>query len=196
MITLLRVVAVLLGIVLLAALALCALALAAFSVPSGDGGLPRLLEWAALPEARDEVAGFLAMLEADGPVAVASALAAAGVVLGGLLLVLGALAGPERLLCLRVKAERHLAIRRRAVRGAVAARAGRVRGPTGVRVRVRRRRILPGPGTVRVSLRHSRRSDGKALSARVREEVAPLLAPFGLRLRVRARTARKNARAA
>lgn len=194
MTALLRAGGLLLGGALLAVLAVAGLALAAFSVPVGDDGLVPLFDWARLPELRDEAGRLLADLEAPGPIAQASAAVAAAVLVLGLLLVLGAVSGPERLLALRRDGGPRLAARRRAVRAAAAARARRVHGLSGARVGLRGRPLLPGRPVLRVRLRHSHRDRGPEIATETREALEPLAGPFGLRLRVRARLARRGRR--
>jgi hypothetical protein len=193
MTALLRAGATLVAVVLLAAVGLAGLALAVFSIPAGDDGLPRLLGWLALPDARDEAGRFLASVEADGPVAVAGALSAGGVLVVALLVAAGLLLGREREIAVRGEGADHLGARRRALRGAAAARARRVGGLTGLRVRVGPRRLRRRP-TVRVTLRHDGSGRAQAPVAAVRAALDDVASAFGLRVRVRARRARGRSR--
>jgi hypothetical protein len=116
-----------LGFLLLVAIAVGGLAVALFCIRGGDAtlSLPHLASLLSLGDLRDEVAAWLASLEAPGPVAVLAALAGAGAILLGLGLLVGTL-GPrrERRLVVERGARGTIAARRRAVGDALADLAG------------------------------------------------------------------------
>jgi hypothetical protein len=193
---LLRVLARIVVLVLLVMLSLGGFAVAVFSIQGGDRplSLPGLAEQVLLPEAEDDVGGYLARLEAPGPLAKRSALAGAGAVLAGALLLLGLLAPRrERLVVFDEGARGRLAARRRPLAGAAEALAGQVRGVTDARARVRPPgRVRGGQLRVRVSRRRSHQD--REVEERVQGALAPLVAAAPVRPRVEARAAKRGAR--
>lgn len=195
--TLLRVLARLVVLVLLVALSLVGLAVAVFSIQGGDRplSLPGLAEQVLLPEAEDEVGDYLGRLEAPGPLAKRSALAGAGAVLAGALLLLGVLAPRRERLVVFGKGERgRLAARRRPLAGAAEALAGQVRGVTEAKARVRPPGRVRG-GQLRVRVSHPRNQQDREVEQRVHGALAPLVASAAVKPRVEARTGKHGARA-
>lgn len=187
MILVLRALARVITFLLLLGLALTGLAAAVFSLQGGDAGLslPALASHLQLDELRDNVGGFLDDLEADGSVAVASALAGAAAMTVGLLLLLGALVPRrERLVVLDRGADGTIAARRRPLAQLATALARRSRGVTRLRARVRPNRWRAG-GRLRMKATHSVAVTAREVKDEVREALQPLSDPFGLRLRVR-----------
>ncbi len=176
---LLRAAVRLVSFALLVVLSLAGLALAVFAVV----GLTQLAELAGLKGLRGTVGGFLASLEAGGPVAVAAALAGLGAMLLGLLLLAGILVPRrERLVTLTTSDEGTIAARRRSLAQVAKALAEQVRGVTEAKAKVRSRR--GGGGSVRVTAVGTRPSDAGALEGTVGEQLEPLTEPFRLKARV------------
>jgi hypothetical protein len=192
----LRVLARIVVLVLLVALSLVGLAVAVFSIQGGDRPLspPGLAEQALLPEAEDEVGGYLGQLEAPGPLAKRSALAGAGAVLAGILLLLGVLAPRrERLVVFHEGAQGRLAARRRPLAGAAEALAVRVRGVTTAKARVRPPGRMRG-GELRMRVSRRRDQQDREVEQRVHGALAPLVGPARVRPRVEARAGKRGAR--
>jgi uncharacterized protein DUF6286 len=195
-ILLLRAVARFVVLVLLVALALVGLAAAVFSLQGGDRplSLPGLAEHIRLPEVEETVGDYLDQLEADGPLAKASALAGAGAVLAGLLLLLGVLAPRrERLVIFDDGEAGRLGARRRTLAGVAEALAEQARGVTEAKARVRPRGRLR-KGRLRVTVSHRRNYQGSEVEERVRSAVSPLVDSSGLAPRVEARVGKGRAK--
>jgi len=188
-ILLLRAVARFVVLVLLVALALAGLAAAVFSIQGGDRplSLPGLAEHIRLVEVEETVGDYLDQLEADGPLAKASALAGAGAVLAGLLLLLGILAPRrERLVVFDDGEAGRLAARRRTLARVAEALAEQARGVTEAKARVRPRGRLR-KGRLRVRVSHPRTYRDSEVEERVLSAVSPLVDSSGLKPRVEAR---------
>ena len=170
----------LLALVVLPLLGLVALAFAVAAV-AGESSARSLADSTRLTDAWSEVGTFLRETAPQGETVVV--LAGAGAVLLGLVVLIAALA-PARERELHLKdGDPDLGIRRRALRAALVSRTGRVRGVTGVKVRLRPRRRKVG-GTVRIRATRTPRGDAKAIAATYTERVAPLADAFGLRTKV------------
>ena len=196
MIPLLRAVARFVVLVLLVALALAGLAAAVFSIQGGDRplSLPGLAEHIRLVEVKETVGDYLDQLEADGPLAKASALAGAGAVLAGLLLLLGVLAPRrERLVVFEDGEAGRLAARRRTLARVAEALAEQARGVTEAKARVRPRGRLR-KGRLRVTVSHPRNYRDSEVEERVLSAVSPLVDSSGLKPRVEARVGKGRAK--
>ena len=196
MILLLRAVARFVVLVLLVARALVGLAAAVFSIQGGDRplSLPGLAEHIRLVEVEETVGDYLDQLEADGPLAKASALAGAGAVLAGLLLLLGILAPRrERLVIFDDGEAGRLAARRRTLARVAEALAEQVRGVTDAKARVRPRGRLR-KGRLRVTVSHPRNYRDSEVEERVLSAVSPLVDSSGLTPRVEARLGKGRAK--
>jgi uncharacterized protein DUF6286 len=194
-ILLLRAVARFVVLVLLVALALAGLAAAVFSIQGGDRplSLPGLAEHIGLVEVEETVGDYLDQLEADGPLAKASALAGAGAVLAGLLLLLGVLAPRrERLVVFDDGEAGRLAARRRTLARVAEALAEQARGVTEAKARVRPRGRLR-KGRLRVRVSHPRKYRDSEVEERVLSAVSPLVDSSGLKPRVEARVGKGRA---
>jgi Family of unknown function (DUF6286) len=195
-ILLLRAVARFVVLVLLVALALAGLAAAVFSIQGGDRplSLPGLAEHIRLVEVEETVGDYLDQLEADGPLAKASALAGAGAVLAGLLLLLGVLAPRrERLVVFDDGEAGRLAARRRTLARVAEALAEQARGVTEAKARVRPRGRLR-KGRLRVRVSHPRKYRDSEVEERVLSAVSPLVDSSGLKPRVEARVGKGRAK--
>jgi hypothetical protein len=195
-ILLLRAVARFVVLVLLVALALAGLAAAVFSIQGGDRplSLPGLAEHIRLVEVEETVGDYLDQLEADGPLAKASALAGAGAVLAGLLLLLGVLAPRrERLVIFDDGEAGRLAARRRTLARVAEALAEQARGVTEAKARVRPRGRLR-KGRLRVKVSHPRNYRDSEVEERVLSAVSPLVDSSGLKPRVEARVGKGRAK--
>jgi hypothetical protein len=195
-ILLLRAVARFVVLVLLVALALAGLAAAVFSIQGGDRplSLPGLAEHIRLVEVEETVGDYLDQLEADGPLAKASALAGAGAVLAGLLLLLGVLAPRrERLVIFDDGEAGRLAARRRTLARVAEALAEQARGVTEAKARVRPRGRLR-KGRLRVRVSHPRTYRDSEVEERVLSAVSPLVDSSGLKPRVEARVGKGRAK--
>lgn len=195
MVLALRALARLITLVLLVALAVAGGATALFSVQGGDDplSLASLAGLLRLPELRDTVGAYLDQLEADGPLAKVSALAGVGVVVGSVLLLIGALAPRrERLLVLDEGGEGRIAARRRPFEQlAVAA----VRDGEATEARARLR-VQRGGRSGRLGLRlaHPRNEPPGTVTERASRTLAPLITPFRVEPRIEAKVAGKGAR--
>ena len=197
MILLLRALARLVAFVLLVALALVGLFVAVFSIQGGDGplSLPGLAEHVRLPSLEDTVGEYLAQLEVDGPLAKRSALAGAGAVLAGLLLLLGVLVPRrERLVTFDGGDAGRIGARRRPLAALAEALAEQTRGVTEAKARVRPRGRLRS-GRLHVTASHPRDYQDREIEERVLSAVSPLLEASALKPRVAARMGKRGARA-
>ncbi len=172
----------------LVALAAAGLAAAVFSIgASGDLSLARLADLVALPKLEDEAGKLFAAVEADGPVALRSALAGLAAVALGVGLLVGALAPTrERTLQLEDDDEGRLEARRRALGQVASALVEQERGVDAKRVRVRPRRKGPG-GRLMLRASHPSSADPDDVERRATAALASLTGPFHLEPRVRAR---------
>lgn len=171
----------LVALIALPLLALVALAFAVAAV-AGESASRSMADSTRLTAAWRDVGTFLRETAPSGDTA-ALAGGAGAIVLGLVLLIAALVPARERELHLR-DGDPALGIRRRALRQALQSRTGRVRGVTGVRVRLRPRRRKVG-GTVRVLATRTPRGDGKAIAAAYEERLAPVVDAFGLRTRIR-----------
>lgn len=172
-------------LVLLALLGL-AVAIAAID-PAGVTGLM------ALPALRDEVGGWFDALAADGPIALASALAGAGAVVLGLMLLAGLIVPRrERLVRLASTSHGRLDARRRPLAQMAGHLTEQARGVTHSRTKVKARRR--GGGRLRVRADRSRSADGAATREAVIEQLRDLTGPFELRATVRTRLGDRGTR--
>ncbi len=196
MILLLRAIARFVVLVLLVALALVGLTVAVFSIQGGDKplSLPGLAAHVRLPEVRETVGDYLDQLEEDGPLAKISALAGAGAVLAGVLLLLGVLAPRREQLVIYDNGEAGgLRARRRALAGVAEALAEQVRGVTEAKARVRPRGRLRS-GRLRVTASYPRSEQDREVEKRVLDAVSPLVESSGLTPRVELRVGKRGAR--
>jgi hypothetical protein len=186
----------LVALVLTTTLALAGLAVAVFSI-QGDSStlsLPNLVGQAQLDDLHARVGRFLADLEADGPIAKVAALAGAGAVLLGLLLLFGVLARRrERLIVVRSGEDGTLAARRRAVGQAAVTLGEQSRDVLHARAKTGARRRGTG-GRLRLTVYHAQSTDRAAATAACRDRLQALAGSFSLRLRVRARVPQRRAR--
>ncbi|MDO9407982.1 DUF6286 domain-containing protein [Patulibacter sp.] len=170
----------LLALIVLPLLGLVALAFAVAAI-AGESSARSLADSTRLTDAWAEVGTFLQETAPRGETVVV--LAGVGAILVGLIVLIAALA-PTRDRELHLKdGDPDLGIRRRALRGALQSRTGRVRGVTGVSVRLKPRRRKVG-GTVRVRATRTPRGDAKAIDATYTERMAPISDAFGLRTKV------------
>jgi hypothetical protein len=187
----------LVALILTAALAVAGLAVAVFSI-QGDSStlsLPTLARHAQLGHLLGDAGDFLASLEADGPTAKIAALAGAGAVLLGLLLLFGVLGRRrERLIVMRRDADGTVAARPRAVGHAAATLAEQSRDVLDVKARTGARRRGTG-GRLRLTVHLGRSTDRAAATVAIRDRVQALTGGFSLRLRVRGHGPRRRARA-
>jgi len=186
----------LVALILTATFAVAGLAVAVFSI-QGDSStlsLPNLARHAQLDDLLGDAGDFLTSLEADGPTATIAALAGAGAVMLGLLLLFGVLARRrERLIVLRRDAGGTVAARPRAIGHAAATLAEQSRDVLDVKARTGARRRGSG-GRLRLTVHVGRSTDRAAATTAIRERVQALTGGFSLRLRVRGRGAARRAR--
>jgi hypothetical protein len=192
---LLRAVVRVLAFVVLLALALAGAAVALFSIQGGTTGLsiPSLAELIGLPELGGTLDRFLAGLEGSGAIDALEALAGAGAVLLGALLIAGAVTpARERLLSLDDAEEGALAARRRPLAQLASALAERAEGVTAVKARVRpgRRR----GGRVTVVADRTRPSSKRDVCAAIGSALDPLTRPFGLKPKIKTKVAQRGGR--
>ncbi len=188
MVILLRAFARLFAFGLLAALAVAGLAVAVFSLGgSGDLSLPGLADLIALPDLEAEAGELLGAVEADGPIALRSGLAGLAAVALGVLLLIGALApARERTLKLGENDKGRLEARRRAFGQVASALVEQQRGVNASRVRVRPHRTGQG-GRIVLRARHPASADSVEVERQATSALTPLIQPFDLKSRVRAR---------
>lgn len=172
---------------LLAFLLLVVLALtgAAVAVAAVDVGWATDL--ARTGQLRDTVGSWFDALAADGPIAVASALAGLGAVVLGILLLAGLLVPRrERLVELETSAEGSILARRRPLAQVAGALTEQVRGVSGVRSKVK----VPRRGGGRLQVRADRPRTAEAGPTReaVTAKLDELTDPFKLKARVQTRT--------
>ncbi len=171
----------LVALLLLVAVALLGLAAVAAAVdPAGVTGL------IGLPPLRDRVGGWFDDLATGGPVARFSALAGAGAVLLGLVLLAGLLV-PRRERLVRLAGTEHgtLDARRRPLAQMAGHLAEQVRGVTGARTTVKARRR--GAARLRVRADRPRNVPAAATKQAVTAQLEPLTGPFKLKANVQTR---------
>jgi hypothetical protein len=186
----------LLALVLTTTLAVAGLVVAVFSV-EGDSAtlsLPGLVRRARLDDLHARVGVFLAQLEAPGPIAKVAALAGAGAVLLGLLLLFGVLVRKrERLVVVRSDRDGTIAARPRALAHAAVMLAEQARDALHAKARIRARRRGVG-GRLRLTVYHAQSADQADVTAASRARVQALVESFSLRLRIRGRVPRRGTR--
>lgn len=194
MIVVLRALTAVVAVLLPAALAIAGLAVAVFSISAtGDLSLPGLAELIGLPAFEQTLGAWLTMLERPGPVAAIAALAGAGAVLVGLLLLAGVfLRRRERLVTLQRGEEGSVRARRRALGDAAARLVEQAEAVTRARGRARPRR--PRGGTLSVSAQRTRTGEPADVRRAAEEALTPLTGPLPLRARVRTRQGQRGAR--
>lgn len=187
MILLLRGLARLVTFVLLIALAATGLAVAIFSLGgSGDLSIPGLANLVGLSDLEENAGRLLGVVEADGSIALRSALAGLGAVAAGVLLLVGASApARERLLVLDKKNdEGTLAARRRALSQVAGALVEQTRGVTAAdKVRLRPSRGERG-GKLSIRAVHPASADASQIKRDATASLDPLKG-FELKTRVR-----------
>lgn len=201
-----RIAARLIALTLTAALAVAGLAIAVFSIQGGSStlSLPSLGRHMRLGDLRDVVGGFLAELQAEGPVAKVAALAGAGAILLGLLLLFGVLGRRrERLVVIRSDDGGRIAARPRAVGQAAVTLVEQSRDVLHAKAKIRPRRRGNG-GRLRLTVYQRGALDahgadgtsGDRLRALAESDAMQALTePFSLRPRVRSRAPRHGAEA-
>lgn len=183
-----RALARLTSFLLLVVLALLGLAVAATAVD--PSGVTRVI---GLPSLRDSVGRWFGAMAADGPVALASALAGVGAVVLGLVLLAGLLVPRrERLVRLATTGHGPLDARRRALAQMAGHLAEQARGVTHSRTKVKPRRR--GGGRLRVRADRARTADGAATRQAVTEQLESLTGPFKLKARVQTRVGGRGKR--
>lgn len=191
-----RALARLVALILTASLAVAGLAVAVFSIQGGTStlSLPGLAHRLRLDDLHARVGAFLAGLEADGPAAQVAALAGAGAVLIGLLLLFGVLARRrERLVVIRRDDDGVVAARPRALAHAAVTLGEQPRDVLHAKARTRARRRGTG-GRLRLTAYHAESADQAGAAAASRASLQTLAESFSLRMRVRGRVPRRGAR--
>jgi hypothetical protein len=187
----------LIALVLTTMLAVAGLAVAVFSV-QGDRStlsLPGLAGHVRLDDLLASVGKFLADLEAAGPTAKVAALAGAGTVVIGLLLLFGVLGRTrERLVVIRTDDAGTIAARRRALAQAAVDVGEQSRDVLRAKATTTVGRRSTG-GHLRVKVYLAQSADASAATEATRARVQALAAPFSLRLRIR-RVPRRDERVA
>jgi hypothetical protein len=193
-----RALARLLAAALAAALAVGGLAVALFSIQGGSGplSLPSLAGHLGLGDLQVTVGMWLGDLQAEGPVAQVAALAGAGAVALGLLLLFGVLGRRrERLLVMRRDDDGTIAARPRVVGQAAVALGEQARDVLHATDRTTARRHGVG-GRLRLTVYHAQSADGAGTAAAGRRRIQDLVDAFSLRADVRGRTPRRGSRVA
>ena len=186
----------LVALLLTTSLAVAGLAIAVFSIQGGTStlSLPGLARHLGLDELEGTVGSFLSELEGDGPAATVAALAGAGAVLIGLLLLFGVLARRrERLVVIRSDDDGTIAARTRAVGQAARTLGEQPRNVLHAKARTTPRRRGAG-GRLRLTAYHARSTDQAAVTAATRVRVQELAESLSLRVHVRGRVPRRGAR--
>jgi hypothetical protein len=184
----------LLAALLAGALAVGGLAVALFSIQGGSAtlSLPALAGRLHLGDLQVTVGMWLADLQADGPVARVAALAGAGAVALGVLLLFGVLARRrERLLVMRSDDDGTIAARPRAVGQAAVALGEQSRDVLRATDRTTARRRGVG-GRLRLTIYHAPSTDGAGTTAAGRVRIQGLADAFSLRADVRGRAPRRG----
>jgi hypothetical protein len=179
------------GLAVLGAGAVVAVVVAVAAV-AGRGTVSDVADAVGTHGAAARVDAFLGHLAAGDGAAVdrtLAGIAAAGAIVAGVALLLGALAPRrERVLTLE---DHDLAARPRALARTASALSDRVRGTSAVGAKVRRRRLFrPGRVTLRARIVDS--ATPSTIDDELRERLAPLADAFGLRVRVRVRRPRRG----
>lgn len=191
-----RALARLVSLVLSAMLALAGLAVALFSIQGGDStlSLPNLISLLSLDDLHAEIGRLLSALEADGPIALLTALIGLGAIALGLLLTFGALARRrERLVVMRSTGDGTIGARPRALGQAATALAERSRDVIRAKARTSARRRRSG-GRLRLTVYHPQTRDSKRVASAARERLQKLADGFSLRPDVRSRVPRRGGR--
>jgi hypothetical protein len=184
----------LLAALLAGALAVAGLAVALFSIQGGSAtlSLPALAGRLHLGDLQVAVGMWLGDLQADGPVALVAALAGAGAVALGVLLLFGVLARRrERLLVMRSDDGGTIAARPRAVGQAAVALGEQSRDVLRAKDRTSARRRGVG-GRLRLTIYHAPSTDGTGTAAAGRVRIQGLADAFSLRADVRGRAPRRG----
>lgn len=182
-----RALARMLAVLLAAALALAGLAVALFSIQGGTAALslPALAGDLALGDLQVTVGMWLDDLHADGPVARVAALAGAGAVALGVLLLFGVFGRRrERLIVMRSDDDGTIAARTGAVGQAAVALGEQSRDVLRAKDRTTARRHGVG-GRLRLTLYHAPSADGSGTTAAGRDRIQGLADAFSLRADVR-----------
>jgi hypothetical protein len=191
-----RALARLLALVLTTTLAVAGLVVAVFSI-QGDSStlsLPGLARRARLDDLAAAVGVFLAQLQAPGPIAKVAALAGAGAVGLGLLLLFGVLARKrERLVVLRSDVDGTIAARPRVLAHAAVALAEGDPHALRATARITARRRGVG-GRLRLTVYHARSATPADATDAGRARVRALVESFSLRPRIGGRVPRRGAR--
>lgn len=188
-----RVFARVLAFVLLVALALLGAAVAVSSLRGGAGSpsIPALAEFLGLPGLRDSTSRLLGAVEADGPLALLSAVGGVAAVLLGLLLLVGVITRPsERLFEADDSPEGRVTAKPRPLAAAAADLALRTDGVTASDASAKASRR---GGRLSVTAVH-RRQDPAELESRVAAATSHLRSSFGLRAQVHVETGDKGSR--
>jgi hypothetical protein len=191
-----RLIARLIALVLSATLAVAGLAVAVFSVQGRTSflSLPSLARHLRLDDLRVSAGILLADLQAGGPVAKVAALAGAGAVVFGVLLLFGVLArGRERLVVLRSDDAGTVAARARALGQAAVTLGEQSRDVLRAKAKATPKRHGTG-GRLRLTAYHAQSSDGTGTATVSRDRVRALAESFSLGVRVRSRVPRRGAR--
>lgn len=177
-------------VVALVVLPLAAVVAVAFAVAAiaGENETRKLADSTGLTDAWREVGPFLDRTAPSGDTA--AVVAAAGAVVLGIVLLIGALA-PSRERELQLVDRSDLRIRRRALRSALQATVGRVLGVTATKVRLRPRRRRGG-GRIVVRVTRTPRADAGAIDSALTERLGPLSGAFSLRTKVRTAVGRNR----
>jgi hypothetical protein len=185
----------LVALLLTTALALAGLVVAIFSV-QGDSrtlSLPGLVRTARLDDLHASVGGLLADLQGGGPTAKVAALAGAGAIVIGLLLLFGVLGRRRaRLVIIRTDADGTVAARPRAVGQAAVTLGERSRDLLYAKARTRPRRRGAG-ARLRLTAYHAQSTDRARATASSHAAVQALAESLSLRVRVRGRVPRRTA---
>ena len=188
----------LLAAALAAALAVGGLAVALFSIQGGSAplSLPSLAGHLRLGDLEVTVGMWLGELQVEGPVALVAALAGAGAVALGVLLLFGVLGRRrERLLVMRSDDDGTIAARTSAVGQAAVALGEQSRDVLRAKDRTTARRHGVG-GRLRLTIYHAQSADRAGTAAAGRGRIQDLADAFSLRADVRGRTPRRGSRAA
>jgi hypothetical protein len=193
----LRLLAAVVGFLLLVVIAVGGVIVAIFCL-RGDSAtlsLAHLAGLLSLDGLRDGVGTLLARIEADGPVAVLSALCGLGAALLGIGLIVGALMPRrERRLVIESDERGTISARRRAVGDALASLAERPREILGAKAKVRPNRSHPG-GRARLKLTEAAGTDERPVAEQSRRELAQLGEGLSLKLQSTSRRPRSGGRA-
>jgi hypothetical protein len=186
----LRVLARMVGVILMIVLALFGLAVAMYCFDAviglGSARPDRLLH---LPSVRDHVGRFLSQVAAPGPNAGLALLCGLGAIVLGILLLIGVLGRRrQRLVLLETDHETGaLAARRRPLGDMARALAEPAEGATSIK-RPKFALSRGGTrGTLKLNATRARSTDPQALTTAIQHAVEPITEPFGLRPRVRVR---------